>query len=142
VRLLRTEERSFSLVEIVIALGLVSFVLVALIGLMSVGLKAMKDSHHETLVSDMALTALSKLKETDYSALPVATNYYYTYDGVVTNVTSGYYLCAINLSVPSGAMAVAPGLSDHSKRIHMELIWPLNGKIQETNVFETFITEY
>ncbi|XHR28108.1 MAG: hypothetical protein ACFUZC_19530 [Chthoniobacteraceae bacterium] len=46
--------RAFSLVEIVVAMGVCSFVIVALVGLFSIGLKARRDSNNQFHAADLA----------------------------------------------------------------------------------------
>ena len=48
------KQLGFSLAEIVIALGICSFVLVALVGLFSIGLKASRDSINQFQAADLA----------------------------------------------------------------------------------------
>ena len=61
-------EGGFSLIEVVVALGLLTFCVVALLGLFSVGLRSNSASSEETTVASL-LTAIAS----DLSATPVTT---------------------------------------------------------------------
>jgi type II secretory pathway pseudopilin PulG len=73
---------AFSLVEVVIALGLVSFCLLAIVGLLPVGLKAVKNSREESA----AANALNQLAEAVRNATTTAPGVYVA-DGAFTNIT-------------------------------------------------------
>ena len=99
--------RAFSLVEVVLALAICSFVLVALLGLLSTGLQSSKDSEDQiqaaNLASMLVSTCQAAPKNTPAtfgipsSALTngytaTATTAYIGLDGITTNVTSAAYL--------------------------------------------------
>lgn len=55
--------KAFSLVEVAIALGIISFALVSMLGLLSVGLQAEKSAYAETKVADLATLVFAGLRE-------------------------------------------------------------------------------
>ena len=71
----RRIRRAFSLVEVVIALGLISFVLVGLLGLMSAGLGGMRDASDESssvmiakkLVAEIGQNSLDDILSSTFS---------------------------------------------------------------------------
>lgn len=70
--------RAFSLVEVTIALGIVSFALLALLGLFVVGLSSSKESAMDTAVAQIALHAATIYDGVD-------TNLAYSYEGIPKN---------------------------------------------------------
>lgn len=71
----------FSLVEITLALGILSFSIVSLMGLMSVGLTSFRDSIDTTVESQIAQSILNEKRQTAFETLidsssRVETNYY------------------------------------------------------------------
>lgn len=58
----------FSLVEIVVALGVVSIVLVAILGLLSVGINSGKSSLDESLIAVMSRQVIGNLRQQQFSS--------------------------------------------------------------------------
>lgn len=59
--------KAFSLIEVVVAIGIVAFALVSIISLMSLGLQSSKDSTDDTNVALMTQTVISDLRTLGYS---------------------------------------------------------------------------
>lgn len=62
-------DRGFSLIEVVIALGVVSFAFVALFGMLPVGLNAFNNSIDSTMESQIAQSVMSQLRQAKFSQL-------------------------------------------------------------------------
>jgi uncharacterized protein (TIGR02598 family) len=79
----------FSLIEIVIAIGLAAFAIVGLIGLMPQGLTTLKQSRSDSLRAEILKSVANTAKQTDFSLISSlnGTNFYFDADGVL--VTSG-----------------------------------------------------
>ena len=73
-------ERGFSLVEVSLALGLVAFVLLALMGLFVVGLNSSRDSSMETAYAQIALRTSSRYPGTATADSTGTVTYQETYD--------------------------------------------------------------
>ena len=133
-------ERGFGLVEIAIALGIVSFALLSLIGLMVVGLNASKAAREDTVVASLSRNVLANLKTLSYPQLATlsTTNYYYTYDGVATNSVAGsaYYECKAAIFPPSQA-----GLSK-SVDVLINISRPYRAVQTNGTTFSSSIAEY
>lgn len=56
---------AFSLVEVTLALGIVSFALISLLGLFSVGMKANLDSSHQSVAPEIVQSVLQRLQPVD-----------------------------------------------------------------------------
>ncbi len=66
---LRSGMRGFSLIEVVLSLGIVSFAFVGLFGLLPVGLNAFTNSVDSTVESQIAENVLTQVKQTKFSSL-------------------------------------------------------------------------
>jgi uncharacterized protein (TIGR02598 family) len=104
----------FSLVEVTLALGLVSYALLGLLGLLTVGLTSSRDSSLETALSQIALHASSSYRETAGSY-----DLYYTFEGTVTTESDAYFNVKVsrvpNDNVPSNLhlISIAIGRKDN-----------------------------
>jgi len=65
----RASSRAFSLVEVVLALGVVSFAFVSLLGLMSAGYSGLRESTATSLQSQILQGLSSEIQMLDYSVL-------------------------------------------------------------------------
>jgi len=128
----------FGLVEIVISLGVVSFALIALVGLTMVGLNSSRAAQEDTVVASLARNAVAELKTLGYTRLSTlaSTNLYYTYDGAVTNATAAeaYYKCDIRIQSPSGNTPLCNLIVNFS--------WPLHAANSNVSTFSSSIAEY
>jgi len=79
---------AFSLVEVVIALGVVSFVLLSMLGLLSTGLQSHRESAEDTNLAFCAETAISLLRSGGFSRAASETAYQ------ETNATPDFYFDA------------------------------------------------
>lgn len=128
----RSCQQGFSLVEVVLALGLVSFCLVALLGLFSVGIKTSKQAAEETNLAAMSSQIITELRATT-SSTTIALNQTYYFDnlGERTNAAGAYYACLVT-SQPDTA------LSGNLIRGTLVFTWPAQlavGKRPNTNTF-------
>lgn len=76
----RARARAFSLIETVLALGVVSFALTALISMMPVGLTLMRDSVQTTVQADILRRLATEFQETPLDRLTGSTNMRYFSD--------------------------------------------------------------
>ena len=135
----------FSLIELAIAMGIVSFVLISLLGLMTVSMGASKRSYEDTTVANLAQIVVSELKTNDYSvASAMNADRFFRYDGSpFTNTPTpsdpSYYQCHIqaqahtSIALPASARNTNAGF-----RLRLDFMW--SGKTNET--FETTIARY
>lgn len=73
---LQAKKDAFSLVEVVLALGIVGFAMLALLGLLPVGLHAGRDAMNLTVGTQIAQSLSSDVHLTDFSNISAATSYY------------------------------------------------------------------
>jgi len=118
-----TTRRGFSLVELVMALGLVSFVLVGLLGLMPIGLNTMRDARGDSLRAEIIKSVANTAQQTDFSLLGTLNGAKYQFDANgLLNSTNAIYEAVLStgsVSVPSSSSPVTlPGLTSVTIAIH------------------------
>jgi uncharacterized protein (TIGR02598 family) len=103
----RTELNSFTLVEVVIAIAIISFVLISILGLMAFASQQVKQADTYARLSNVSGQILARLESQSYAATSAAANtnavYYFTFDGLPTNSTSAYYQCNITNYPPTAS---------------------------------------
>lgn len=137
----------FSLVEVAIAMGIISFALVALLGLLSVGVRAGKDSHDDTMAAEISRVAFSEWKSgtNNFSMGDSTMTNYYTYDAKRLSGagSSAYFECLILNTTHSINL---PGLTNGAnvRRIRLELSWPVGAAAsnRDRQIFETTVAKY
>lgn len=80
-------ERGFSLAEVAIAIGLLSFCMISIMGLIPVALKTSRQSMDKNTESRILQSVRSVLLEVPSSTLPASTNFLFNVDG--QKVTAG-----------------------------------------------------
>ena len=135
----RDSERAFSLVEVVIAIGLVSFALLALVGLLMTGLRSSRESGEDTSLAFCTETAQELLRAEGFAhastnaAYAAATPaFYFDSAGILQTDTNGIPLAAANsesqygCTVTRRAPAVAPVQATTNLLIcQLQFVWPL-----------------
>ena len=113
--LLRPE--AFSLIEVTIALGIVSFAVLSMLGLNATSITAIRDSRMESVGQRITKDLVSELSSSDFSARPTAmlTKYFDVSGFRVTDAASAIYVATVNpvasptiggASVPAESAAV------------------------------------
>jgi len=104
--------RGFSLIEVVMALGIVSFSMLAIMGVLPLGLSTLQDSVNQTATAIISQQIRSELQQVSFDST-VAFNItqfdttssgyyeYYTYDGVKTVQANRFYTASFVLSDPN-----------------------------------------
>lgn len=117
----------FSLVEITVALGLLSFALLAIVGLLGVGLSSGKSAQVDTVQAAVAQSAADiwRASVADNPSLfdsASGTNLFFTYDGLQTNAAAAYFTCNLTQTLP-GSDVSADATNDF-RRLTIKLIYP------------------
>lgn len=141
----RVPSSAFSLVEVVLALGICAFVLVALIGLFSSGLRAGRESEDQVQAANLASqiialrmasptngpasAAIPPLTSTLLASSPYTTTNYVGFDGLTTNSASAAYrmTCKVATNALTGSRVA---------QVYLALNWP----VQSTNNFGRYET--
>lgn len=124
----------FSMVEVVMALGIVSFALVSIFGLLSVGLMASKQSGSDTVIASMSAQITSRLQSgKDTITVGTPLNYYFDNQGqlqvdgsdipLTTSTADTLYQCVVNGRLPNASTEVAD-LGSHLILTTLTFSWP------------------
>lgn len=123
--------KGFSLVEVTLALGVVAFALVAVLGLFGSSLRAAKESHEDTKLADIAVTIANMLRE-DPSTVPSQLEF--DYDGnPTTKVGAGpaYFQATLATSSPT---LNRKGMS-HVEYVRCTLSYPIDATSPTQKLF-------
>jgi uncharacterized protein (TIGR02598 family) len=117
---------AFSLVEVVIALGVISFALVSMLGLLGVGINASRQSSESTAMTAMISQVLGKVRAA--SNAPPATNFFFDADGLpLTNSVGAIYECRASATLPpSGEIS---DVSDKFMKAALVFTWPVSAAV-------------
>ena len=130
-------QRAFSLIEVVIAIGIMAFAMTAMLSLLAVAMRSDKQSGSDTALSEMSRQVFNNLRALPYSTLPAATNYYFDLDGAPCAQTNANYTCVVTVTNDS---AVASG---NLTQIQMQFTWPYSAVNRPyTNIFYGSIANY
>jgi Tfp pilus assembly protein PilV len=133
---------SFSLVEVVFAIAIVSFALVSLLGMMALSSQLVHQADNYARLSNVSRQVLAGLDSKAYlvTSTNVAANAtnYFTYDGLPTNSANGaiaYYQCILT--------NVTPAASTLTNLMQVQVIirWP-SPSYSNTNLINTSILNY
>ena len=131
----RSDPSAFSLVEVVVALGICTFVLISIMGLFMAGLRANHDSESEIQAANLASLIISSsrtapLLATNASICPIPAanltngfatvynNKYVGWDGMLTNSADN---AAYMITCRAGTNAVS---GSRSAQVYLLLSWP------------------
>jgi len=124
--------QAFSLVEVVLAIGVVSFAMMAMVGVLPIGLRSAQESHSQVAMANIARQLQGELQQISFrsdSTNPLTissltnTPLYYTLEGMKTaSVADSYYLAHFDVS-----SAKAPGSSfsaSNARTVTVTLSYP------------------
>jgi uncharacterized protein (TIGR02598 family) len=105
--------RAFSLVEVVLALGLISAVFIPLLGMLSIGFSALKESNVDVKASLIAQKVLASAQLVPYGKLQGApTTNFLNYDGnEVPEKESVFTVTIVPDNVPTNNVLQSPSLT-------------------------------
>jgi uncharacterized protein (TIGR02598 family) len=104
-----SDMRAFTLVEVVLAMGVVSFAMISMLGLLTAGLVTFHDAINATTEAEITQQLANQLELANYSSITNSgvSNYYFTMEGIPTNAASAVYLATVSapakLTVPGGS---------------------------------------
>lgn len=131
----------FSLVEVVLAIGIIAFCLVAVVGLFSVGQLASQRATDDTSLAAASFQVISKIRSRTNSALP--TNYFFDLQGrMVPSIDEASYVCeVVSSAVPETEVA---NISTNLARVKIQFTWPASvpqGRRPNTNTFYAALSQ-
>ena len=112
---------AFSLVEVVMALGLATFALVSMMGLLSVGFRGARDSMNMAVISDIAQSLSGEAQLTAWTNLPsydTGTNRYFDDLGKETGERAAAVYIAKTSLQPASALVEA---GSHATNLLIEI---------------------
>jgi len=138
---------AFSMIEVVLALGLVSFALIGMVGLFGVGLKNSRESPDYIQAGNLAASLLSTWGTTNGAdfPLPALTN--------VTSVLSNSTPVAISIrgttltnGLPNSdsynlQYRISPGSTSHLVNVYLLLWWPIGAPTPHPGSYYEIATE-
>lgn len=121
----RDKKKAFSLTEVVIALGIISFAFVGVLGLFSTSFHTSRQSIEKTQLAFMASDIIESLRNEPFDdvASGAGTNiFYFDSDGErLPGSTNAVYLCRVNVSSdPETESNGIPNLL----RVRLDFFWP------------------
>ena len=142
--------KAFSLVEVVLSIGVVSFALLTIVGLLPTGLSTMQKAQTlqatgniaNQIRGQMLLLSFSSTNNNAIQLLP-QTHYYYTADGIPVEGTSSevYYTVSFKtsaISTQSAPITDASFDSYNAQSVVVTITYP-PGINNQTNVFSLFV---
>lgn len=134
----------FSLVEVVLAIGVLSFAVIALMGLFSVGMTTDRRSTETTLVASMASQVMSDLRWHHQMTNPVLpTRYQFDAYGQLCGAgVNPVYECAVSVTngctdFDTGVLSVMPELSMNLQKVILSFTWPAGSPAATNTVYAT-----
>lgn len=99
---------AFSLVEVVLALGITTFAILTLVGLLSVAVESNKDSRADSVAVFIGDNIRSRVQSDPYwpwteatissVSFPQTTNYWFSFEGLEVPSTQAYYRAAVTFT--------------------------------------------
>jgi len=127
------------LVEVMIAIAVIAFVLVSVLGIMAYASQLVQQTDNYSRLSNLAGNVLAKFNSQPFT---VSTNcattnavYYFTYEGLPTNSAAAYYQCNVTNANPQ-----TWSLSN-VMQIQLSIRWP-KPQFTNTNVIITSTLNY
>lgn len=124
---IRRNPHGFSLVEVVVALGVIAFAIIAIIGLLSMALRIGREANEDTLLPLMAGRIANDLRSARFQDLtsnfPDGTQFFFDSQGLEsTNASEQIYQCELRWSTNPPS----PGndLSLRLRRAILSFTWP------------------
>jgi uncharacterized protein (TIGR02598 family) len=153
-RLPLSSRSAFSLVEVALAVGIVSFAMLGVMGTLSVGLQTVRDSINETAKANIAGHLRGEFQRTPFTTSTASDynidglekeTYFYTRDGLLIangNDARAYYKAEfkVNNGVVSSPSGDSSFQSTSARNITVTLKFPVSASSndQQTSVFSIF----
>jgi len=146
---------SFTLVEVVIAIGVTAFVLVSILGLMAYASQTVQQSDKYARLASVVSQVLTTLGSQSFAMSPyllgennssgnfnpLSSTNYYTSEGLPTNSAGGYYQCVVSDATPANfALTNADG-NYFLEPVQVTIRWPYP-KPNNTNIIVTSLLNY
>jgi uncharacterized protein (TIGR02598 family) len=140
-----SRRQAFSLVEIVLAIGIISFGCIAIFGLLGVTANASRLSSDETAIATMSRHVISSIKQQTFPAIEAnfmgkTTKFYFDSTGnPLTNASEAFYQCAVTGTEDAATTSSLSGGRTQVNLIKLQLAftWPPSANPANTNIILT-----
>jgi uncharacterized protein (TIGR02598 family) len=127
-RLFRRNEAAFTLVEVVLSLGIFSFALLSVLGLMATGLSTVKNSSTNQAITNVNRELRATLQATPFTNLVIGTpaTYYFTASGYITTASGTAANAPFYTAVMAPAAPTYPagGTSANAFSVSVSIAYP------------------
>ena len=137
--------QAFSLIEVVLAIGITSFALLATVGLLPIGLNTLSESNTQTAVANISHQIRGELQQisfdpkADFNVQKLsATTYYFTREGAKSDSSGAYYRATFDIN--NGAVGGSAFDNSVAQNIKVTLSYPFGAPVTQTKtaVFSLF----
>ncbi len=123
----KSDLAGFSLVEVVLSLGVIAFAIIAIIGLLSMSLRVGKEANEDTLLPMMAVRIIDSMRSVAYRDLdrdfPGGKQVFFDSRGIeTTNSAEQIYQCEVQW--PPDPPSPGEDLSGRMRRAVLAFTWP------------------
>lgn len=117
-----TRSAAFSLVEVILALGLVTFAVTVIVGLLPVGLTSINQSMNQTIEAQILRSISSQSVVADFRSLATS-GLYFDREGQPTTMANAYYDVRVTTNAPVyPGSTEAAGLRESIVTLKIEMI--------------------
>jgi len=142
----KLSSQGFSLVEVILALGIVSFAIVTLLGLLATGISGLHQSMETSAMAQLAQSLTSEVQMLDYSDVTNSSSTflqsfsparYYDMNGqqITTNVSSATYVATLTNSALTNSVpgVTVPANANIGQQLSVQIIDLHTGGVGATN---------
>lgn len=144
-------KRAFSLVEVVLAIGVVSFSMMAMVGVLPIGLRSAQESNAQVAMANIGRQLQGELQQISFSTdssdpLNISSlsssPYYYTLEGLKTTSAADRYYEA-KFDVANAKLSGAPFSTANARTVTVTLSYPLSAPEanRQTSVFSLLLAK-
>ena len=129
--------RGFTLVEVVIAVGVLAFAAISLLGLMTLALQSSHNAAVQSTQATMVSTITGKLSSQNFTNTVVRLPFtnYFTEEGVETNAAAALYRCEV------ADVSSANPTTNFMRQVQLQICWPAP-VYARTNVVVASLVKY
>jgi uncharacterized protein (TIGR02598 family) len=137
----RGKKRAFSLVEVVLALGIFSFAILSILGLMATGLNTVKSSSTSMTIANISRNLRADLQATPFTSLTLNSSitYYFTDRGNPTTTPANAYYVAVLTPLaptyPGNAASVLTSANAFNITAKISYPYPINAQAITNSYF-------
>ena len=120
----RDPTKAFTLVEVTIAVGLLAFVALAIIGLLSVGLNLGKEAQQDTVLFSILGDTVTRIEGEDFEA--AQKQYYYTQSGRMLDAasSSALWFYQVDIDIVTPMSSALPADVSEMLAVNVKVSWP------------------